>query len=173
MLADVRISSASYEDLPEVARIHVAAWKQAYVGQVPQAHLDRLDVAQRLQRWQEQFPDGIVSGLLLAKVKEKPAGFVCFGRARDGDRPHWAEIYAIYVLESYWGGGLGWQLFKYCCAELQHSGFTRACLWALDTNRRAIAAYKRWGGSVEQDRLKDHEIGGQPVKEVSVSFLLD
>ncbi|MGA8029739.1 MAG: GNAT family N-acetyltransferase [Bryobacteraceae bacterium] len=172
MLAEVRISSASYEDLPEVARIHVAAWKQAYVGQVPQAHLDRLDVAQRLRRWQEQFSDRVVSGLLVANVNKKTAGFICFGRARDQDRQEWGEIYAIYVLKSYWGGGLGYQLFKHACAELQHNAFSRAYLWVLDTNDRAIAAYERWGGLVEHDRLKDHEIGGQPVKEISVSFVV-
>jgi hypothetical protein len=48
----------------------------------------------------------------------------------------------------------------------------RAYLWVLDTNRRAVAAYERWGGLVEHDRLKRYEIGGQPVKEVSVSFIM-
>jgi len=67
----------------------------------------------------------------------------------------------------------GYQLFKHACAELQRDGFTRAHLWVLDTNDRAIAAYERWGGLVEHDRLKDDEIGGQPVKEVCVSFLLE
>ena len=114
MLAEVQISSALYEDLPEVARIHVAAWKDAYVGQVAQAYLDRLDIARRLQRWREEFSDRVVSGLLIANVKKKAAGFICFGRARDQDRQDWGEIYAIYALESYWGGGLGYQLYKTC-----------------------------------------------------------
>jgi len=38
MSDDLRIAAASYEDLPEVTRIHVASWKQAYVGQVPQSY---------------------------------------------------------------------------------------------------------------------------------------
>src|SRR5689334_14439947 len=107
MAANLRIASASYEDLPEVARIHVATWKQAYVGQVPQTHSDNLDVAQRLRRWQEQFPSRVPSGLLIASVHSKAAGFICFGRARDQDRQDWGEIYAIYVLEPYWGSGVG------------------------------------------------------------------
>jgi hypothetical protein len=37
-------------------------------------------------------------------------------------------------------------------------------------NARAIAGYERRGGFVEYGRIKDHEIGGQPVKEVSVYF---
>jgi GNAT superfamily N-acetyltransferase len=170
MLPEVRISPASYEDLPEVARIHIEVWKRAYVGQVPQAYLDRLESAQRLRRWREEFSDRLVSGLLVANVKKQAAGFICLGQARDQDRRDWGEIYAIYVLEPYWGCGLGWQLYNHARAEFHRQGFMRAYLWVLETNHRAIAAYKRWGGLVEHDRLKGHEIGGQPVTEISVSF---
>ena len=173
MLSEVEISSASYEDLPEVARIHVAAWKQAYVGQVPQAHLDNLDVADRLRRWREQFSNHAVSGLLVASVNNKAAGFICFGPARDEDRADWGEIYAIYALEPYWGNGIGYQLYKRACAELKSNSVSKAYLWVLDTNCRAIAAYRRWGGVFESGRHKDHEVGGQPVKEVSVAFILE
>jgi hypothetical protein len=102
MLDKLRISRASYDDLPEVAQIHVTSWKQTYVGQVPQAYLDNLDVARRLRLWQEQFPNRDLSGLLIAKVNNTAAGFVCFGRARDEDRQDWGEIYAIYVLKEGW-----------------------------------------------------------------------
>jgi RimJ/RimL family protein N-acetyltransferase len=169
---ELRISSASHEDLPEVARIHVAAWKQAYIGQVPQAHLDKLDVAGRLRRWQEQFPNRELSGLLIASLNNTAAGFICFGRGRDQDRQDWGETYAIYVLEGYWGSGVGYRLHKGACAELKNDGFLRVYLWVFDTNHRAIAAYQRWGGMLERDRLKDHVIGGQPVTEVSISFCL-
>jgi GNAT superfamily N-acetyltransferase len=171
MLNEARISSASYEDLPEVARIHVAAWKQAYVGQLPQVHLANLDVADRLRRWREQFSNHAVSRLVVASVNNKMAGFICFGPARDEERADWGEIYAIYVLEPYWGNGLGYQLYRAARAELKSNGFPTAYLWVLDTNRRAIAAYERWGGVFESERCKDHEVGGQPVKEVSIAFV--
>ena len=170
---DLRISSASYDDLPEVARIHVAAWKQAYAGQVPQFYLDNLDVAERLRRWQEQFPNRELSGLLIARVNNTGAGFVCFGRGRDEDRQDWGEIYAIYVLEAYWGSGVGYRLYQDACAELKGNGFVRVFLWVLDTNRRAIAAYRRWGGMVQGDRLKDHVISGQVLKEISILFSIE
>jgi len=96
MLHDLPISAASYDDLPDVAQLHVASWKQTYVGQVPQAYLDNLDVSARLRAWQEQFPNRDVSGLLVARVNNKTAGFVCFGRGRDEDRQDCGEIYAIY-----------------------------------------------------------------------------
>ncbi|MBV9406077.1 MAG: GNAT family N-acetyltransferase [Acidobacteriaceae bacterium] len=169
---ELRILPAAYEDLPEIARIHVAAWKQTYIGQVPQAFLDSLDVAVRLRGWQEQFANLKISGLLIARMNHTAAGFVCFGRGRDPDRRDWGEIYAIYVLESYWGSGVGYSLYKDACVQLKNDGFARAYLWVLDTNQRAIAAYRRWGGMVQPDRLKDHVIGGQPVKEVSIVFCL-
>lgn len=169
---EFRISAATYEDLPEVSRIHVAAWKQAYVGQLSQAFLDKLDVAERLRRWQEHFHSGEPSGLLIARMNDKGAGFVCFGRGRDADRQGWGEISAIYVVEPYWGSGLGYQLYTNACAALKNDGFASVYLWVLDTNLRAIAAYERWGGVVERHRCQDHVIGSQAVKEVSVSFCL-
>jgi GNAT superfamily N-acetyltransferase len=168
----LRICPASYDDLPEVAQIHVTSWKQTYVGQVPQVLLDNLDVAKRLRLWQEQFPNRDLSGLLIAKVNGTGRGFVCFGRARDEDRQDWGEIYAIYVLKEHWGRGIGYLLHKNACAGLQENAFLRAYLWVLDTNHQAVAAYRRWGGVVERDRLKDHTIGGQRVKEISVLFNL-
>jgi GNAT superfamily N-acetyltransferase len=170
MLHDLPISAASYDDLPDVAQLHVASWKETYVGQVPQAYLDNLDVPARLRAWQEQFPNRDVSGLLIARVNSKTAGFVCFGRGRDEDRQDCGEMYAIYVLKEHWGRGIGHSLHKSACGGLRDKGFQRAYLWVLDTNHRAVAAYERWGGVVERERLKDHTIGGQPVKEVSVSF---
>ena len=169
---EVRISPASYEDLREVARIHVAAWKQAYVGQVPQAYLDHLDAAERLRRWQEQFPNREFLGLLIASADSTAAGFICFGRGREPDRQDWGETYAIYVLESNWGRGIGYRLHKEACAELRKEGFLRLYLWVLETNHRAISAYQRWGGMLERDRLKEHVIGGQPVQEVAIVFSL-
>jgi GNAT superfamily N-acetyltransferase len=170
MPQDLRIAAASYDDLPDVAQIHVASWKQAYIGQVPQAHLDNLNPASRLRAWQEQFSNRDISGLLLAKVNNTPAGFVCFGHARDQDRRGWGEIYAIYVLKEHWGRGIGYALYRNASAALREEAVKTAYLWVLDTNHHAIAAYQRWGGLVERDRLKDHMIGGQPVKEISVRF---
>jgi GNAT superfamily N-acetyltransferase len=172
MRKNLHFFSARYDDLPDVAQIHVASWKQAYIGQVPQAYLDTLDVTRRLRAWQEQFPNREVSGLLLASLNNTPAGFVCFGGARDEDRQDWGEIYAIYVLKEHWGRGVGYTLYRNASAALREKGVKRAYLWVLDTNHQAIAAYQRWGGLIEQDRLKDHVIGGQPVKEVSIRFEL-
>jgi RimJ/RimL family protein N-acetyltransferase len=167
------IAAATREDLPDVARVHVASWRQTYVGLVPQSYLDSLDVAARLQKWRENFEqdrNNDLFGLFVARIGGSPAGFISFGPGRDEDRAAHAEIYAIYVLKQHWGNGIGYGLYKTARAIFQHKGLPKAYLWVLDTNRRAIVAYERWGGVLEQDRLKDHNIGGKPVKEISVIF---
>jgi GNAT superfamily N-acetyltransferase len=166
----LQITPAAYHELPEVAATHVKSWKQAYAGQVPEAYLDNLDVAARLRAWQEQFPSREISGLLIARVDNTTAGFVCFGPARDNDRQDYGEIYAIYLRKEYWNRGIGYALYRSVCDALRDEGFQRAYLWVLETNHQAIAAYERWGGLIEHSRVKDHFIGTHPVKEVSVLF---
>jgi ribosomal protein S18 acetylase RimI-like enzyme len=173
MPSSVSIAAATHQDLPDVARVHVTAWQQTYVGLVPQSYLDSLDVAARLQNWRAHFEDGRKAGtfgLLVARVDGTTAGFISFGRGRDHDRQDMAEIYAIYVLKQHWSNGVGYNLFRTARETLQHGGFSKAYLWVLDTNQNAIGAYQRWGGILEQHRLRDLTIGGQPVKELSVLF---
>jgi hypothetical protein len=167
------IAPATTEDLLDVARVHVDSWRQTYAGLVPQSYLDSLDVAARQQKWQEIFEQDRkddLFGLFVARIGGIAVGFISFGRGRDQDRGGLAEIFAIYVLKEYWGTGAGYGLYKTARAIFQDQGFPKAYLWVLDTNQRAIAAYQRWGGVLEQNRLKNHVIGGKPVREVSVLF---
>jgi GNAT superfamily N-acetyltransferase len=168
----IRVYPAGYEDLGDVARIHVTAWKQAYAGQIPQTYLDSLNEDQRLKQWQKHFSSQVVSGVLLARVDQHLAGFISFGPARDEDRQDWGEIYALYVLPRYWGNGTGHQPYQYARRELQRRGLTKAYLWVLESNHRALAAYRRWGGTVEPDRYKEDERGGLSVREIRVAFSL-
>jgi len=47
----VRIREASVEDAPAIAYVHVAAWRVAYRGLLPQEHLDQLDEGRRAEVW--------------------------------------------------------------------------------------------------------------------------
>lgn len=169
----MEIARAHYADLPEIAQVHVTSWKQTYSGQVSQTYLDNLSVAKRLQAWQEQFENPGEHNLLVARVNATMVGFICFGPSRDKDRADYGEIYAVYLLKEHWGAGIGYKLYANARTKLRDHGFQRAYLWVLDTNQYAISRYIRWGGVVERDRVKDHVIGDQPVKEVSVLFALE
>jgi len=145
-------------------------WQQAYIGQVPQAYLDGLDVKARRQKWEELFSGQAAEdkNLYLALQGGKPVGFVSFGRSRDD--PKQGEIYAIYVLQEAWGDGVGYALFKAAIQDLQKDGYQVAHLWVLDTNKKAIQSYAKWGGTVDNQPVKNANIGGKLIKEVAVTF---
>src|SRR5579862_2491504 len=125
----IRITPATWDDLPEIASIHVTSWQETYVGQVPQSHLDGLELDSRLRAWQEQFSTSGAPQILLARVNDSPAGFICFGLGRDEDRMDAAEIYAVYLLKQRWGSGIGYGLYRAACSQLRDRGFRRVYLW--------------------------------------------
>jgi len=54
------VRRAEPRDAPAVARVHVASWRQAYRGLLPQEYLDSLSVEARTTTWAKafgQFPD--------------------------------------------------------------------------------------------------------------------
>jgi hypothetical protein len=110
VITPLSIAAATRKDLPDVARVHVASWRQTYAGLVPQSYLDSLDVAARLQKWREIFEQdrrNDLFGLFVARIGGAPAGFISFGPGRDEDRWAHAEIYAIHVLKQHSGNGVG------------------------------------------------------------------
>lgn len=51
MTSAVPVRDATLADATAIASIHVRCWQHAYVGIVPQALLDSLDVVQRRAMW--------------------------------------------------------------------------------------------------------------------------
>jgi GNAT superfamily N-acetyltransferase len=139
---------------------------------VPQAYLDSLSIPARQEMWEDIFRgnDAVDGNLYLAWRNENPVGFISFGKARDPRLKDQAEIYAIYLLQEAWGGGIGHALFQCATETLRHSGYATAYVWVLDSNRNALHAYQRWGGTIEEN-LKLHDtIGGQSITEVAIAF---
>lgn len=169
----LEIRAATFEDLGDVAALHVKVWQQAYIGQVPQPYLDSLDVTARKKKWEALFQGETAedNNLYLAIQNGTPVGFVSFGRSRDDVTQ--GEIYAIYVLEEAWGSGAGYALFKKTTQTLQEAGYQTAHLWVLDTNEKAIQSYKKWGGVADMTSVKEADIGGRPIKEIAILFRLN
>lgn len=166
------IRDAAFEDLADIARIHVRAWQQAYAGQLDQSYLDSLDIAARQRKWERAFNENAAGNpdTCIALSGGVPAGFVSFGLARDAGMTGRGEIHAIYLLQEYCGRSIGRALFTAAREKLSSRGLDPVYLWVLDTNVKAIRAYERWGGQVDKSIVKDRMIGSQPVKEVAVFF---
>jgi ribosomal protein S18 acetylase RimI-like enzyme len=139
-----RVRDATREDGEAVAIVHVASWKAAYPGIVPQEVLDALDPAERAALWPHVLDACDV--VLVAEVNARVAGFATALRSRDTDAPETtAELSALYVDPHKWRSGIGRQLHSHCLARLQEMDFEDATLWVLEENRSGRAFYEALG----------------------------
>ncbi len=161
----VEIREAAYEDAETIATIHVASWQAAYPAILPERFLKNLSIAARTVSWQNQLRSG-QSRVLMGRVDEAVAGWVAFGACRDDDKDgNWGEVMAIYLLQAYWGRGIGARLVDAARHALRDAGYSHAGLWVLAENPLARAFYERIGFRYD-DLSKAMQIGGVPLTEM-------
>jgi ribosomal protein S18 acetylase RimI-like enzyme len=145
----VDVRPATPDDAPAVAEVHVRSWQVAYVGLVPQDHLDRLDPADRLPVWRQILTEDVPpAGTAVLVDGDRVVGFVRVGPGRpqgDIDPAAVGELATIYILGSHWGRGGGRLLMADAVGRLTRAGFREAVLWVLETNVRARRFYEKAG----------------------------
>jgi GNAT superfamily N-acetyltransferase len=171
MRATSLIRTARPEDARPVAEVHVASWRHAYRGLLPEDSLERQSVADREAMWLGVFADpDTKSGAFVAEVDGRIVGFASFGPSRDKDVPErTGEVPAIYVDPAVLGTGVGRELFDAATVALRDAGFARATLWVLETNALARRFYEKagwgWDGSVGTHMF---DCANEPVVRYSV-----
>jgi ribosomal protein S18 acetylase RimI-like enzyme len=162
------IRAATVDDARAIAEIHVAGWRAAYRGQMPDALLDSLSVDARTGKWrgwlaQPATPD---HRTWVAEAGGRIAGFSNTGPARGADgRPGAAEVYAIYLDPAQWGRGIGRDLLAFTVGDLRRRGRTEVSLWVLAGNARARRFYEIAGFAADGTE-KSEIFGGAPLTEV-------
>ena len=163
------VRPAGPEDAARLAAIHVRSWQVAYRGQLPQEYLDRLDPADRVERWRSILleTDWSRGGVLVLAADADLLGFAGFGPSRDADADpaQVAEITTIYLLPEVWGSGLGRQLMAVAVQRLAAAGYAQATLWVLDSNARARRFYASCGWAQDGASQRDETLGF-PITEV-------
>jgi ribosomal protein S18 acetylase RimI-like enzyme len=146
------VRRAEPQDAPAVARVHVASWRQAYRGLLPQEYLDSLSVETRTTTWAQAFsqlPDQ-TSITLVGELDGQIVGFACVGPSRDDDTDTaTGELWGLYVDPSHWGAGHGHTLHTEALDVPRASGAAAATLWVLTTNQRARHFYERHGWAAD------------------------
>jgi GNAT superfamily N-acetyltransferase len=161
------IRAATIADAHEIAEVHVASWKAAYRGLIPDSVLDGLSVPKRAEMWQRIIAEQKFQ-LLVAEHNDRIVGLVNFGSARDPDAVLGltGEILAIYVDPNRWHEGIGRELLEAALSELKSAGFNEATLWVLDANSRARVFYDRVGFSVDGATQSEGVGGNAKIQEV-------
>jgi ribosomal protein S18 acetylase RimI-like enzyme len=161
----VTIRPATPEDAPAITEVHVASWRHAYRGLIPDHVLDDLSVEEREAVWREGLAGEEPGMALVAEDDTRVIGFVGFGPGRSFDAEDVAEIYAIYLDPEYQRRGIGRRLLEGALHVLAEDGFREATLWVLESNTAARRFYESLGWTT--DEVTRHErIEGAAVDEV-------
>lgn len=161
----MNIRRATGEDAAALARLHVASWRAAYRGLVPDAYLDGLDPDQRTQRFRESL-DRNAEETYLAEGGGKILGFLTLGPCRDSDLDPQTtgEIWGIYLAPEHWREGAGTALCRFGEALLQSRGLRTVTLWVLAGNPRARRFYEAMGFAADGGSTTAHL--GAPLEAV-------
>jgi len=158
------IRFATTADANRIAEIHVATWRDAYRGIVPDSFLASMSVEEHVARWRGR----IEANAKLVFVHEHEGridGFVSMGAGRDVDAKTDGEIYALYIASESWRNGIGRALMEKAEEELQSRGLNRIVLWVLGRNDRARRFYGSVGYAPE-GRTKETTIGDTVLTEL-------
>ncbi|APU14206.1 MULTISPECIES: GNAT family N-acetyltransferase [Actinoalloteichus] len=160
-------------DSPEVSRINVRSWQQAYPGVVPASVLLGLRPESREPGWARWLGRPEPSAVFVALDEAGRLGAYCAVSSAREERDRLpgvrvGELVALYVDPDVWGTGAGHALSQTATDFLAEQGFEHAVLWVLRANLSGRRFYERHGWSDDGVALES-EIGGERIPEVRYS----
>lgn len=163
------IRPAEVNDAEEIARVHVLSWRETYRGLVPDSFLDDLSIPRRTERWKRSLADRTDSyhSTVVAEENDQIVGFANYGFPQEADEEFDGELYAIYLLKSAQGQGIGRNLLSKVVKGLLGLGSSSMLVWVLRDNP-ARGFYERLGGLYVREKVI--EIGGEPLIEVAYGW---
>jgi GNAT superfamily N-acetyltransferase len=146
------------EDCAELARVHMAVWRDAYAGLMPADYLAGLSDERCADRWRESAArpeDAPERTLVVVDARGRLAGFGIAGPSRDEDAPTEWELYAVNLAAPARGTGVADRLLDRLVGDCD------ATLWVIEGNARARAFYTR-RGFVDEGGRDVHPATGTP-----------
>jgi ribosomal protein S18 acetylase RimI-like enzyme len=165
-VAKLSIREAISADAHAIAEIHVAAWRAAYRGLMPDEYLAALSVEQRYDRWSKALSRPGPAKLAVVQFGEEIAGFCSFGPTRDEAPSDIAEIYSLHVHPDRWRHGAGRLLCEYAFREAAAREHTAMTLWVLKGNDGARRFYQRLGYVHDGTEKMETQTIGTPLYDV-------
>jgi GNAT superfamily N-acetyltransferase len=166
----MRIRPAQLADAFAIAGVHVASWREAYAGILPDDFLAGLTPEGREPMWQAILGEYRERHMVYVAERDEGGdivGFASGGAERDGIPGYSAELFAIYVLQSAQGKGTGRQLAAAVARDLLAAGHESLLVWVLADNP-SRGFYEALGGQYVTE--KNIEIGGVTLVEVSYGW---
>jgi len=140
----ISIRRARPGDAAGIGAVHVAAWRSAYAGMLPDSYLANLSVVRHAAQYSRGIADrsdGHAIFVAVASGADAPPGreagvvigFASGGRSR---RPAVAEgeVETLYLLDDFRDRGVGRRLMRAMAAHLAAVGCRSVMLWVLAAN---------------------------------------
>ena len=129
--------TATSDDAPEIASVHIESWLRAYRGIVSDQYLDRLSHVERTDRWMRILSkEPSTSTSLVATASKRVIGFSSAGPSRsERFSDHDGELMALYLHPEFIGKGIGRRLFDATSELLKSGGHLAMFVWVLEANR--------------------------------------
>ena len=151
----IAVRRARPADAPLIGAVHVAAWRSAYPGLLPDDYLAGLSVSRKATHFDRQIRAGAGVYVAVASGADAPGasaprlvGYTTVGKARGelpGSTRADGEIETLYVLDDWRDRGVGRRLIRTGAAHLAAAGSRAAFLWVLRDNPSRWF-YQRLGG---------------------------
>lgn len=161
--ARLDLRSAGLNDAGAIARVHVATWRAAYAGLVPDAYLVGMTEVGQMRFWRRLLGRSQAEETILVAEVESAAnaggpqvvGFGSCGPSRPYGLPYRGEVFTLYVTDDWQGRGIGRALVQALFTDLVARGNRDALIWVLSAN---------------PSRFFYEAVGGSPVAERKEAF---
>jgi ribosomal protein S18 acetylase RimI-like enzyme len=157
----IRFRAAIPGDGPALGAMHVASWRETYIGILPDELLASLSVDARAEMWTKILCDPEAyagTEVYVAEDRERLVAFGSCGRQRDealAGSGFSGEIGAVYVLRSHQHRGIGRSIMSLMANALLESGHRAATLWVLRENLIARKFYESLGGTIAGEQKEE------------------
>lgn len=168
------VRPAIARDAKAIADIHVATWKTAYTGLMPDNFLLAMTPEKRLAYWREAI-EYSEPQTLVAVDDNSVVGFVGFDRSRDVEsRATVGEIWALYVTPAHWRQGAGVALWDGARDGLKDEGCTQVTAWVLLGNAPGLSFFEHCAGfKREMPTLRTTAFGSARLEEIRLKRAVD
>lgn len=160
----MRCRPAQVDDADAIAQVHIRTWQSTYDGIVPAQHLEGLDLTKSTSKWRERLGTNERGGChFVAETDDgEIVGFASVGPNQQQDLEFEGELYAIYVLKTHQGKGIGKALFETAVRWLIMNNYRSMLLWVFSENPTR-SFYELFGGRIVSE--KEVEVGGKVLGE--------
>lgn len=148
------IRTAAADDCDALAAVHVTAWRESYSDILPPVAFANMNIAKRSVQWREVLARAD-HPVFVAERDGRVIGFADGGPARPEDAlDQEMQLYAIYLLDSAKGQGIGTALLRLVMRQFLADGANSACVWTLRDATPARRFYEYHGAQFAAEKVE-------------------